>query len=425
MVTAGRLLHHAAMVRFECVRCGTRFTGPLRRIPAPRLVFSPGGHSVNERPQLVEPGTYFDDPAGSPVVPGAAGSHVFAPGDVFGVRFVLEGCADGCWQGVSAELGGNLACAGCGAMVGAHIDACGGWFETKLGAAVVRAVPAAAPEPARSEAAAREVRDAERRAFLGQGPGDWRQDLRAHSLWCQDIAFCVAEVVCASGGAVIATTGGRVGTLAAIAAKMLDAGRLLSLDAARKHGTAGAGRLLDAVEAWHEPGELTLLSFERSGVTVTAAAEWLTVQAGRLGRKAPSVRLVNVGPRSAAPDEGPVRWIGLPDPVWRYVERVESDDNVLAATRWRKRGLDAEVFRDEALDLEFTPADPADLASVYAFSPWILGSALQKQFDGSEPWMDVLLARLLPPAWLRPREVVAAVVAETADDVSAAPASPV
>jgi hypothetical protein len=274
----------------------------------------------------------------------------------------------------------------------------------------VRAVPTTDPtEPVGSLRSAsrdaRDARDAELQDFLGYGPGERKLDLRTHALWCHDFVFCIAEVLSASGGGLIAPAGRRVRTLAAMATKMLGPERFPSLDAARIQGALGAERLLDAVESWERSDELTLLSLERSDAVLTASAKWLTDQARRLGREPPALRLVNVGPRESALSQDPVLWIDLPEPVLRYLDRVDADDNALAGTRWRKRGLDADVFRDEALDLEFTPAGATDLVAEFAFEHWLLGRTLQKRADAGEPWMDELVARLLPAAWLKPPPV--------------------
>lgn len=394
-------LHDAAMVRFECVRCGTAFTGALREVPAPPYLGNPGGHTVYRRPHLAEPGTYFDDLSGRRRFPDAPGSHVLAPGDVFGTQLVFEACGDGC-IGITSPPQGNLLCAGCGAMVGAHTDACGAWFETRLNPSAVRPMPASGA-PEWSEPAARAARQAGQQALLGTGPGDEGLDPRTYTLWRHTLVHCVAEVLSASGGGLIAPTGRGVRGLAAIAAKLIGPGRLRSLDAARTRGARGVGHLLDEVDAWEHPGTLTLLSFERSAAELERSAAWLAGHARRLGRELPTLRLVNVGPQAPVPEVGPVRSIGLAEPIFRYLERASFGDRALAATHWRGQGLADEAFRDEALDLDYEPSAPDALASGFWIERWLLGRELQSRAEAGETCLYGLVERLLPAAWLRPR----------------------
>ncbi|XVQ07805.1 hypothetical protein ACQP1W_35225 [Spirillospora sp. CA-255316] len=168
---------------FRCARCGAGLSGPVRRVPLPAPGVLPPQHQAG--PPLMEPRTYAVDPAPHAAA-GLRGTYVLAPGDVHGVRFILENCELGC-LGLHGYGGPNLACAGCGAEVGSRTDDCGMWQETRLYPAAAR------EEPAEDGCAPAEVEEVlGRRPIRDDGAADW--------LWFGRLAVAAAGALARSGG---------------------------------------------------------------------------------------------------------------------------------------------------------------------------------------------------------------------------------
>ncbi|MFJ9693823.1 hypothetical protein [Kitasatospora sp. NPDC101183] len=258
------------MTVFACARCGAVVTGPLREVALP-------AHAHQERdghrymPVLMEPRTFAVDPEpwGPPWRPwaglgeaeaaalgvfapvpyvslAAPGAVLMAPGDTRGTVLLPEEL-DGC---CAAGGGPNLACAGCGAVVGSQTDDCYAWQTVWLDAPAVRRLASTnAPEEDSWPGPTEPVE-----------PDGWWSDR-----WRASAGIALAHLLAASEGEPVALPAGLVTEMFGRAlARLLPAGppvRRLALAGPGLDPGAGAGAEILLVprhprtgEPWRPPG---------------------------------------------------------------------------------------------------------------------------------------------------------------------------
>jgi hypothetical protein len=301
---------------------------------------------VTPRSLLMEAGTYAVDPHESYDFPDVRGTYLLAPGDVYGTRFVIENCGDGC-IGFAPERGGNLACATCGSMVGSRMDACGAWQFTRLLPSAVHRIRVgdAAADPAFDATLAQFAWQNTYRDTFGEGPGVSGEDPRTDALWREAVIECLVRAT------------GRVIRAAPDDGETNDLDLIVFVGAQSAALSVLAGVLLDRKRVRHvddvdrlEPGmseaadaAITLVSLERSARPVVAQA-----------RRLPSAAAVNVRPddvplssQDSAKIEPRVREVLLDGVIWRFLVRAAGVDRTMTGIRWRKAGLAAETYRDD------------------------------------------------------------------------------